>query len=149
MTHHLQFSSVPLLRDFTFRPKTMVVVWVGEVTGQEWDQRAKELVVTPEFSDVRDVLADLTRWNVDPSLDLTTIFGVARILGEQARSVMSGLRLALVASGGFISALHFEHRVEELGANAVVFRELDNACVWLGLDPAVTASHIGGMLASA
>ena len=126
----------------------MVVVWVGEVTGQEWDQRAKELVVTPEFADVRDVLADITRWTVDPSVDLTAIFGVAQLLGEETPSVMSGLRMALVASGGFISALHFEHRVEELGANAVVFRELDNACVWLGLDPTETASHIEEMVAS-
>jgi hypothetical protein len=131
-----------MLTDWDEDERLLIRVWDGTVGADEWAR------VGPNawsFPDMRRMLADLSRWERDPSIDSTMIAAMAERLatGAGARSI----RLAILATREFWAAHEFAAAFSQHRSNAsVVVFDLETACIWLGIDTAVTQSRIDALV---
>jgi hypothetical protein len=127
-----------MLTDWDEGERLLIRVWDGIVGAEEW-QRVGPNAWT--FPDMRRMLADVSRWDRDPSIDAATIAAMAERLatGPGARSI----RLAILATREFWSAHEFATAFSQHRSNAsVVVYDLETACIWLGIDTAATQRRI-------
>ena len=123
-----------------------LIVWVGEVTAEDWRAQASRGVVDPMVAAAPRVLADVQLASLHNSVDEEVIGEIADLWG--ASGVFSGKPLAVVAAGaGFSDAKLFEKAMAEHGSRLIVFNDFDAACVWLGVEPGPVRRHVAQMVA--
>ena len=79
------------------------------------------------------MLADLSTAGGAPSIGTDTIDEMARRWRDRAAS-LAKMRWAIVPSGAWDKARHFELELEGSNLRSMVFIEPWSACAWLGLD---------------
>ena len=108
------------------------VVWVGEVTLDEWREHFEGLLADPAFPPGRSWLVDAR----DADLDLFDRDAIAEMGARMndAADRLGGMRVAVVPNGGWGKAnklLGQELTVARL--TAIQFTRFETACLWLGV----------------
>ena len=116
------------------------IVWDGLVTADDWRAHLLELFADPDWppgllslTDLRS--ADVSTITSDDQADVLTMYG-PRI--DDVR----GTKSAAVAGDNFEVSSEFESRKEPTGLRLIVFNDLLNACIWLGIDEAAAQATI-------
>ena len=114
-----------------------VIVWDGEVSGDEWQQFIREQAVDPRWPRGHRRLADVT--TLDPSLLSAAHVDAVGALYEERVGNVARTRQAIVAAAlAWDLARAFETHMARLGATLIVFDHVEDACNWLGIDPIAT-----------
>jgi len=110
-----------------------LVVWDGDITGEEAEGHARRLLADPEWPPGPLHLLDATSAT---SVPITADTKLVDIVAGAAKTRQ--IRFALVEHHGFTQAVNFERAASDRGVSRViVFNALIGACGWLGLDLAV------------
>ena len=108
------------------------VVWVGDVTLDEWRDHFDGLLADPAFPPGRSWLIDARRANVD-LFDENAIAEMGARMNDAADR-LGGIRMAVVPNGAWDKAsklLDDDVTIERV--TAIQFTSFDTACVWLGV----------------
>ena len=115
-----------------------LVVWDGEVSGDEAEDNVRRLKSDPDWPPGPLHLLDTTTVTSAPLVANTKL---VEMLNEIAESRL--IRFAVIASGDSANeAVKFQAEVTALGVSQViVFNDVSAACSWLGIDlPATRAT---------
>ena len=115
-----------------------LVVWDGEVSGDEAEDQVRKLKLDPDWPPGPLHLLDTTTVTSAPLVANTKL---VEMLNEIAESRL--IRFAVIASGDSANeAVKFQAEVTVLGVSQViVFNDVSAACSWLGIDlPATRAT---------
>ena len=114
------------------------VVWDGDVTPRQWQDRERSLFDDPAFPPGPLVLADLSTSRA-PSITNEAIDEMAASWRDSVPK-MGSIKMAILPDGAWDKARRFEREVDGSGIRTIVFTSLHTACVWLGLEPSVALS---------
>jgi len=109
--------------------------WVGTISHAEAVAHTKA-----RFQDsaiVRDAKALVdARAAVFPETSVDLIHEVSDLHGHPDNKISLSTYAAVFGSGDFDKAKVWEAQLRQRGVNAIVFNNLEVACIWLGIDPA-------------
>ena len=112
---------------------TGFVIWDGEVSAEQWFQYAQKLVAHPAWPTTIRFLADVRTVHDISTIHDPEIERVVEIFSASAGS-LTGKKVAIVAREMFGRARRFTNATSRLGVSAVVFNNIDTACLFLGID---------------
>jgi hypothetical protein len=115
-----------------------LVVWDGNITGDEAEDGVRRLKDDPEWPPGPLHLLDTTSVTSAPIVANTKLL---EMLNEIAEAKL--IRFAVVASGALAEATRFQKEATEIGVSqVVVFSDLSAACSWLDIDFDATRSTL-------
>ena len=120
---------------YVIRPNMSLVqiLWQGKITLPEWIVHLQSFLKDPGQVSVRKQISDLRFATLEGSFGEPGFSSVLALL-EQHRDLFAGRMVAVVTSNEFDRARMFEQVSKSLGANIIVFNDLEPACLWLGVD---------------
>jgi hypothetical protein len=120
-----------------------LVVWDGDVTGDEAEDHVRALRTDPDWPPGPLHLVDTTSVTSAPAIANTKL---VEMLNEIAEG--KAIRFAVIASGALPEATRFQTEATALGVSQViVFNDIAGACSWLGIDLAATRATLADLRA--
>lgn len=120
---------------YVFKPEVglVMVLWQGKITLNEWISHLGRFLPEPAQAGTRKHLTDLRFATLEGSFGEPDFSEALSVLGKH-RDIFAGRMVAVVTNDEFDRARMFEQMSKPLGANIIVFNDLDPACLWLGVD---------------
>lgn len=109
-----------------------LTVFDGKITGEEWRSVARAIFADPGWPPGLLSLTDLRTADASALSDSDRAEVVA-INGSHADQ-LAAIKNAAIGGRNFEAAQRFERESQLSGLRLIVFDDLPNACVWLGLD---------------
>ncbi len=110
-----------------------VVVWHGRIERDELFLHLQGMLADPDFQAMQRHLSDQRFSIIASSITLKQVWRIVDLLRSRRKN-LSLRKFALVAGTEWDLLKQFEAAVLSVGVNAIVFNDLDRACVWLNVD---------------
>jgi len=131
--HRAENWKMPIVYQINRDKGYTIAAWHGLVNADEYEKHVHQLVTDESWPPEKSLhLSDLRRAKLDDSFTEEVLIKSAKIYGE--RLIHRRIKLAIIAEATYKKASIFEKSFMNYQPSAIVFHDLQSACLWLGLD---------------
>ena len=113
--------------------KLAIVVWDGHVTWDQWNEHLQRMLIDPDYAPLQLQITDLRYSTTDPSISNDPIQAMVDLVSSH-REKLSLRKVAIVAGDDWKKPKLAEVGLQSIAISPIVFDDMANACLWLGVD---------------
>jgi hypothetical protein len=113
--------------------KLAITVWDGLITWDYWRKHLEKLFSDPDYASMQLQITDLRNSSIGPTITDEEIKAMTDLLDSQRQKV-SMKKVAMVAGDEWNKPKLAEFALHAISINAIVFNDLETACIWLGIN---------------